>query len=175
MIRLCRIANLNITQAVKLPYLVDVVATRALGEAITEGAHEAWKYGVVTSQAWKHLDSPLAPTAFVVHDVPFSDEKKVDVAANASDGALSASEREIVDYVAKEFASLSASELGLMTKYMNPSIPAWGGNRLADTGSDAFERMSRDYQDLAREAAGVTLDSLRRTSRPAETLAEMLA
>jgi hypothetical protein len=175
LVRLCRIASLNITQAVKLPYLVDVVSKQVLGAPITGGAHEAWEYGVVTSQAWRHLDAPSPDSPFVVKSVAFSDEKRVSVKDDADESLLSDEERQIVDYVASEFAALPASELGMTTKFMNPRIARWGNNHAADMSSNAFERMSWDYQAMAKDAASMTLDSLRRHSRPVETIEEMLA
>ena len=89
MIRLCRGANLNKTQAVKLPYLVDVVATHVLGMPITEGSHQAWDHGVVTSQAWRHLDKcGHTSYPFSVEPVPFSEEQRIRVAEGVRDTGL---------------------------------------------------------------------------------------
>ncbi|HEV3460033.1 MAG TPA: hypothetical protein VHG32_26095, partial [Thermoanaerobaculia bacterium] len=80
MVRLCRGVRLNKTQAVKLPYLVDVLATRHLGKAITEGRHEAWDHGVVTKQAWRHLDRcETGDSVFRLKTVRHSEEKRVEL------------------------------------------------------------------------------------------------
>src|SRR4051812_44426009 len=81
LIRLAKIGPINMTHAVKLPYLVDVVANHVLGKPITEGHHEAWKWGVVTSEAWRYLsDADKDPGAsFQVESVPFAEEKRITV------------------------------------------------------------------------------------------------
>lgn len=166
MIRLCSGSTLNKTQAVKLPYLVDVVATHVLGAPITEGAHQAWELGVVTSEAWHYLDKcDPASSAFQIEPVPFSEEQRIQVAPEAQSAVNLTREQEaIVDFVKAEFGSMLANELGFMTKVMNPSIRSWGVNRPADVGQDAYDRMSAEYQTMAAMAASVTLEQLRRTS-----------
>lgn len=176
MIRLCRSAKLNKTQAVKLPYLVDVVATHLLGIPITEGSHQAWDHGVVTRQAWRHLDRcGRTPDKFRIEAVPFSEEQRIRVADGVTEVGLTPEQEAIVDVVVREFASIPAGELGLMTKLMNPGIGSWGINRRADTGEDAYERMSSEYQEMARSAASLTLDSLRRNSIPITSIEDVVA
>jgi len=176
MVRLCTAARLNKTQAVKLPYLVDVVAKHVLGRRITEGNHEAWQYGVVSSEAWRYLDScEETPALFELDTVPFSEEKRVRVVRETESLALSPEELKVVDYVAEEFAHIPAVALGQITKLMNPSVTSWGGNSRADIGEDAYERMSDEYQDMANDVVGVTLEQLRRDSRPANSVEEALA
>ena len=51
LIRLGRAATLNVTQAVKLPYLMDVIAVHVLGRRITEASHKTWDKGIVTNEA----------------------------------------------------------------------------------------------------------------------------
>ncbi len=49
--RLCeRLGFLNKTQAVKLPYLVDVMAKHLLGRRLAETRFEAWDQGVVAPE-----------------------------------------------------------------------------------------------------------------------------
>jgi hypothetical protein len=176
MLRLCSSAELNKTQAVKLPYLVDVVANHVLGRAITEGQHEAWQYGVVTSEAWRFLDvCDGDPGLFVLEPVPFSEEKRVLPASEEPVDTLSPEEQRIVDFVAEEFASIQAGQLGLVTKLMNPAITSWGANGKADLGEDAYERMSADYQEMASDVMYLGLDSLRRNSRRISGAEEALA
>lgn len=176
MLRLCNSAELNKTQAVKLPYLVDVVANHVLGRAITEGRHEAWQYGVVTSEAWRFLDGCEDDQGlFALEPVPFSEEKRVLPTSLEPAGALSPEEQRIVDFVAEEFAAVQAGQLGLVTKLMNPSIVSWGANGKADLGEDAYERMSAEYQEMASDVMHLGLDSLRRSSRRISSAEEALA
>jgi len=165
LVRLCKQAPapLNITKAVKLPYLVDVLACRVLGREITEGHHETWEHGVVTSEAWHYLHSCPVASAFSVHTIPFSEEIRIEVLGTSSaDDLLSEEERRIVDFAAEEYSLLQAWELGLMTKRMNPGVSAWGRNHGASVGADAFERMSPDYLEMADMVDGVSLAQLRR-------------
>jgi uncharacterized phage-associated protein len=167
MARLCYGVKLNKTQAVKLPYLVDVLATHHLGRPITEGRHEAWDHGVVTKQAWKHLDK-CDPTysAFRLRPLPNSEETRVTIAAATAKSLaaqLTDDELAIVDYVRDTFGSIPAGELGRVTKLMNPEIPRWGGtgaNLPADTSADAYERSTPEYLAMARRAAALTDDDL---------------
>jgi uncharacterized phage-associated protein len=176
LIRLAKDEKLNVTQAVKLPYLVDVVAERFLGRPITEGTHQAWKYGVVTIEAWRHLDrAGNGPSAFSVEPVRWSEEKRVKVVEDAQAGGLTQEEEQVVDVVAAHFAKVWATELGSMTKRMNPHIRSWGSNQRADTGADAYDRMSREYQEMAEAAASWTLDSLRSSSEPVGDIEEAIA
>lgn len=168
LVRLCQRSPkpLNTTQAVKLPYLVDVLALHVLGRPITQGHHQAWKHGVVTTEAWEHLSYRPKASVFEVRPVPFSEETRVDVASDAAEQELTEEERRIVDFVAEEYADVSAAELGQLTKLMNPAISSWGGNRSADVSENAYERMSPEYLEMAEAVAGVTLEQLRRESRP---------
>jgi uncharacterized phage-associated protein len=175
LIRLGRDRRLNLTQAVKLPYLVDVVARHLLGEPITEGTHQAWEMGVVTREAWHYLKKRQDSPTFHLEDVPTSDEKRLVVDAEGED-VLTPDERAVVDAVADEFAGFQAGELGRLTKLMNPDIRAWGPtNRPASLGEDAYERLSEDYQGMAEDAASVTLDRLRRDSVPVEDIRDAIA
>lgn len=178
MVLLCRGTQLNKTQAVKLPYLVDVLATRLLGKPITEGQHEAWDHGVVTRQAWRHLDQcESGHSVFRLKAVQHSEEKRVELlpAASGLDGRLSAAERAIVDYVRETYGSVPAGELGKMTKVMNPEIDRWGDNLRADLGPNAYDRMTPEYQEMARRIAWVTDEELRRHSVPVVNLEDAIA
>jgi len=175
-VRLCkRVPHpLNTTQVVKLPYLVDVLASHVLGQAITGGHHQAWKHGVVTSEAWQHL-SHGPSSVFRVHPIRFSEETEVEVLDESSEEILSDDERRIVDFVAEEYAFVSATELGLLTKRMNPAIRSWGGSRAADLSEDAYERMSPQYLEMAESVAEVSLDRLREESRPVASPEDVIA
>lgn len=177
LVGLCRKAArpLSITQAVKMPYLVDVLAQQVLGRPITEGRHEAWKYGVVTAEAWHYLQNLPAETPFEVSPVPFADEIRVEAPGTSFENGLSSEEARIVDFVAEEYAYFSALALGEMTKRMNPQIPSWGANRAADVGGDAYERMSPEYLEMIDAVAPLSLQELRRASRPLTSAEDVLA
>ncbi len=169
--------KLNKTQAVKLPYLVDVVAQRVLGRPITEGHHQAWEHGVVTAEAWRYLDKGDESSVFFLEPVPWSEEKRVRLNEDCKPGTseLTDQEQRIVDSVIAEFAETPAGELGRMTKRMNPQITSWGRNGMADTGTDAYDRMSPEYQEMAEAASSWTLDRLRMESEPVTDLEEAVA
>jgi uncharacterized phage-associated protein len=177
LVGLCRKAPkpLSITQAVKMPYLVDVLAQAVLGRPITEGSHESWKYGVVTSEAWHYLQNLPEGTPFSVADVPFTEEIRVEAPGASSQTGLSEEEARIVEFVAEEYSYYSAIALGEMTKRMNPQVPSWGANRTADVGGDAYERMSPEYLEMVEAVAPLSLQELRRSSRPLTSAEDVFA
>lgn len=179
LVRLAKAASsLNITHAVKLPYLVDVIANRVLGKPITEGHHEAWTHGVVTSEAWHYLThAEVDPgSVFSVEPVPFSEEKRITLLVpDADEDELSDAERRVVDYAISEFMNVWAKDLGEMTKIMNPAIRRWGTNKPADIGLDAYDRMSAEYQAMSRLASSWTLDRMRRSSEPLGDVEDAIA
>jgi len=183
LVRLCHNAEprtLTITQAVKLPYLVDVMAARVLGTPITEGTHQAWDHGVVTSELWHHLDglgarNTVEASTFTTRNVPFSESKLIEATEQASDAALSEEELRIVDFVSTEYGSLSATELGLMTKYMNPAMVSWGSNRAAKVNEDAYIRMTPDYQEMAQTINDTSFEAMAKSAQPMERSRDVLA
>lgn len=174
LLRLGKAASLNTTQAVKLPYLVDVVANNVLGRRITEGTHEAWQYGVVTAEVWHYLEHAESPVLHM-EPVPFSEEKRLVIDADPAPDELTLDEQRIVDFVAEEFSTVRAMELGKITKFMNPEIPSWGSNRAPGLGEDAYDRMNQDYLDMAEQVASLTLDRLRRESETVEDIEDVIA
>ncbi|HYU33237.1 MAG TPA: hypothetical protein VEW48_13840 [Thermoanaerobaculia bacterium] len=55
--RLCdRLGPMYKTQAVKLPYLVDVIAKNTLGHVIAGGTYQAWEHGVVTREVYRFVE-----------------------------------------------------------------------------------------------------------------------
>jgi uncharacterized phage-associated protein len=175
-VRLGKAASLNVTQAVKLPYLVDVAAMRALGHRITEGTHQAWDHGVVTKEVWHFLDKCEDSPLFHLEAVRWSEEKRVVIDAEEPASALAPEEQQVVDFVAREFAAIRAGSLGRMTKLMNPGISTWGkSNYTADLGPEACDRMSADYLRMADQAASVTLDQLRSASSPVYDIEDAVA
>jgi len=176
LVRLCRgrLEPLHITQAVKLPYLADVLAQRVLGRPITEGSHETWQYGVVTAEAWHHFLDPAAP--FAVTAVPFPEGRRVTVDEEADDSALDADEKRIVDYVLDEYGACTASELGFMTKFMNPRVRSRGtSRRSADVHDEAYLRMTPEYQEMAQTIESLNFESMLASSTPMESPEDVLA
>lgn len=168
LVRLCRQAPkpLNVTQAVKLPYLVDVVANHVLGHRVTDGHHQAWEHGVVAAEAWNYFKARPVDSSFELTPVTYSEETRVQVEEDAAEALLDEDERRIVDFVAEEYAYVSATELGRLTKRMNPAVRVWGSNHEADVSENAYERISWDYQEMVEAVSHVSLDRLRRESRP---------
>ncbi len=172
--QLCEDGQLNVTQAVKLTYLVDVVAEHVLGRRITEGRHKAFQHGVVTSEAWRHLNRlGEGPSLFRLE--PYDEERKVKIVHEPPGGLLTEEERQVVACIRAEFGRVRASELGLITKRMNPTISSWGSGRLADTGEDAYDRMSPEYQEMARAVDQWTVEELARQSMPIADIEEAIA
>jgi uncharacterized phage-associated protein len=165
LIRLTKDAPLSITQVVKLPYLIDVVANHILGRPITEGQHQTWKYGVVTSEAYNYLNEieDDADSAFQVKGALYSDQREVRAVRDPAP-VLTLEEERIVALVLQQYSDERATELGTMTKRMNPDVTSWGNKRPADIGPDAYDRMSDDYQAMAAEAERWSLDRLLRES-----------
>jgi hypothetical protein len=153
---------------------VDVIAMHVLGRRITEGTHEAWDHGVVTSEMWHYLDKCEDSPVFHLEAVPWSEEKRVVIDIEDRASRLTPEELAVVDFVAEEFA-LRAGELGRLTKLMNPEVSKWGSNRAADLGPDAYDRLSEDYQRMAALVASLTLDQLRRSSTPVEDIEDAVA
>lgn len=154
--RLCQqLGALTTTRAVKLPYLVDVVAAQTLGAPITGGTHETWDHGVVTREVWSyiqhggHIHDP-----FEISKHSFSAEGGKQIAlAGEPDDDLNAEELAIVDWVAQSYGNLDAASLGRLTKSLNThlDVNAWGKNRPAAMNDAAYARLSDGYQNfLAR-------------------------
>ncbi len=120
------------TTAVKLPYLVDVVARHALGRSITEGSHQTWDFGVVTSEVFQ----------FMTHGMGAGYK------FNVEPDALSHQEKEVVDYVVDSYGGMTAGKLGALTKALNTDLDKseWGTNRVAETGEDAYARLAPEWQ-----------------------------
>jgi uncharacterized phage-associated protein len=145
LVRLCRGRSMSMTQAVKLPYFVDVVAQHALGRLIVGATYEAWDYGVVAKEAWIMLHHDIPPSLTVeIH--PYY-ETGFSVRAAAGPSTLTAEEAEIVDFVAEKYLAQSAAALGKLTKDMNPHIPpdGWGTNQQASTDGEAYFRLSDEW------------------------------
>ena len=142
LVRLCQGQSISMTHAVKLPYVVDVVARHALGRPLVDATYEAWDYGVAAKEAWVMLH--YAPPSSLVVEIHPHCESGFSVRSSAASAGLTPEEAEIVDFVAENYRGLSASSLGRLTKDMNPQIPGeeWGTNQRASTDGDAYLRLS---------------------------------
>jgi Protein of unknown function (DUF4065) len=147
--RLCeRLGVLSMTHAVKLPYLVDVVATHLLGRRITGGTHQTWQLGVVTSEVWFYAQrggDPNDPFIFK-NSNQYEGGKRIYVAGEP-EVDLSPSEADIVDAVADLWGQYETTRLGRFTKALNTHLPGsvWGRNEPAALGEEAFARLSSGW------------------------------
>ena len=155
-----RLGPMTKTKAVKLPYLVDVVARHTLGRRITEGTHQTWDYGVVTREAYRFFTHESGEPLFKVEPHPYS-EGGVLISLDQAPPSLEDEEREIVDYVAETYGEMDAGQLGALTKALNTEIEAsaWG-EPIEDVDAylkdalSVYERPSLSA-DLARQSIRV--------------------
>jgi uncharacterized phage-associated protein len=168
--RLCgELGPLFKTHAVKLPYLVDVLAKRFLGHAITEGRHEAWELGVVTREVYQAITLDRLGPDFLLEEHRFSESgRRVRLRQEASPTDLSADELAIVDYVARCYGRLPAEQLGTLTKLLNTDLPAeaWGTNALARVDCEAAARLDEAWQKLGRRLPALDLEDRNLWSEP---------
>jgi uncharacterized phage-associated protein len=146
--RLCeKLGSLYKTQAVKLPYLVDVIAVKELGRRITEAKFEAWKQGVVARDAWIGVTYPREGCVFQIDQPDYDEGWTIRLDGNPSP-RLSPEELEVVDFVAERYGSMTAQDLGTLTKALNPEIPRerWGSNAQPAINEDAYARLSEGWQ-----------------------------
>ena len=153
--RLCeKLGVLTKTQAVKLPYLVDVAAKAVIGSEVTHSRYEAWALGVVCVEAWGATKNGEETGVLSVEEVPYSefDSKRIRLAGTIPP-VLSQDELAVVDYIAEEFGSLDFIELGMVTKRMNVEIPLeqWGSNKAPRVDSESFSRMGASWQRALTE------------------------
>lgn len=164
------LGTVTITKALKLPYLVEVVAEHVLGRRITEATFEAWDYGVVTREVWD-LAREGGGDRFKVGEHFYSEGgRTVALAAGAEPPELEPDELAVVGYVVEQFGHLTAGDLGDLTKSMNPDFAAeeWGSNRRPATGDDAFARLSPSWLDLWRRLPDLDLDDASLWGEPIE-------
>ena len=164
--RICeRLGSVNKTQAVKLPYLADTISSMVLGRPITGAVHETWQHGVVCRPLYELLTERTGDERFSVKPrLGFEGEYMVSLARSpVASNDLEDVEQAIVDHVVDEFGHMTATDLGLLTKRMNPTIPpsAWGARRIADVSENAYERLTPAYQEMATELETISLAQLR--------------
>lgn len=160
LVRLCeQIGPVTKTKAVKLPYLVDVVANHVLGHRITEGTHETWDYGVVTREVYRAITHEDVSPDFVVEAHNYSEGGQLLKPGAATSSVLDKAELRVVDEVARAFGRLDAGGLGQLTKALNTdlAVSTWGSNERAAVDEDAFARLSAGWQSFARKLADLDL------------------
>jgi hypothetical protein len=158
--RLCeRLGDLCKTQAVKLPYLVDVVASHALGRTITAAKHQTWKRGVVTKEAYVFMTYQQNDSVFAFSNEWYELGKHLRLVGKPRI-SLSAEEQVIVDFVADEFGHLGYKQLGQLTKNMNTHLTTedWGANTPAAVDEDSYARLSPGWQAFCRRLASIDLN-----------------
>lgn len=158
---LSEVGELSKTQAVKLPYLVDVVAFKVLGHRITEGKYEPWQYGVVATEVYdlitdaRHGGEALDDTPFEVEEPRGYEDRQILRLAKGSNGAeaLTDEEREIVEFVGIQYAHMSPSDLGELTKEMNPHVKNWPSGRTVHVDARAYEHLPVEWDAVDAEIA----------------------
>jgi hypothetical protein len=170
--RLCeRLGPLYSTQAVKLPYLVDVIAKSVLGHQIAEGTYQAWEHGVVTKEVFRFIKhEPDADSVFSVRPHRYSEGgKQISLVRRPRlEQILTPDELAVVDLVADRYGAIPPEELGYLTKRLNTEIPTdqWGSNHSALVDEEAFLRLSPAWQTLGKRIASADLDDRSRWSEP---------
>jgi uncharacterized phage-associated protein len=162
------------TQAVKLPYLVDLVSVGVFGHPITDAKYEAWEQGVVAPEIWKtlkHNDGGLLFEPSDEADPHPLYRLQTDKAEKLGVG-LTEEEREIVAYVAEEFGSMPQAELGQLTKHLNPDISDWGGSWSSspsvEPDEDSYARLSQARRDFLKRLPTMDLDDQSKWEGPVE-------
>lgn len=152
--RLCeRLGVLSMTQAAKIPYLVDIVAKHVLGAPLTEGTHQTWKMGVVTREVWVYAQKGgNVNDPFIIKDSNQYPGGKRIYAGGEPDIELTPEQLEIVDVVADIWGGYDADRLGRLTKALNTHLggEVWGDNRPAAVDADAFARLSAGWEAFNR-------------------------
>lgn len=170
--RLCdKLGPVFTTQAVKLPYLVDVIASQVLGHSIGGATYEAWEHGVVAREVFRFVEHEAeADEVFHVEPHQYSESGKlISLAADIDlSPVLSPEELAVIDFVADEYGSIAPEQLGHLTKLLNTEMPpeAWGTNAGAAVNQDAFLRLSPSWQELCQRISEEDLDDRRKWSEP---------
>ena len=172
LVRLCgRLGPLFSTQAVKLPYLVDVIANQILGKPIANGTYQTWEHGVVTKEVFRFIKHGAENNeVFRVEPHQYSESgKRISLACEVDlSSVLSPDELAVIDFVADEYGSIAPEQLGHLTKRLNTEKPpeAWGTNADAAVDEDAFLRLSPEWQDLCQRIGEENLEDRAKWGEP---------
>lgn len=144
--RLCELrGSLNGSQAVKFPYLVDVISKQVLGRPITNERHETWRYGVVAPKVFRFIKYPPdGEIDFEITADEFSSARTIRLAGRSSiELVLTADEIEVIDFVADEYGDFDVQSLGALTKAMNgwAAPDQWGQNLPAHVNGEAYSQL----------------------------------
>ncbi len=149
LVRLCqKLGPLSKTKAVKLPYLVDVVARHYLGRPVSDATYQTWEHGVVGRELYAFTTYGEPGVRFSFREHPYSESGRlIEVKDPPTEVPLGTEELQIVDAVADSYGSLDAARLGLLTKSLNTHLgdKAWGSNHRAEMGEDAFARLNAGW------------------------------
>jgi hypothetical protein len=169
------------TKAVKLPYLVDLVAKQLLGHRVThDTTYQAWDYGVVAREVFSFISHSDGDAVFAIEPHNYSEGGLQIRLRSEVSPDLSPDEQRVVDFVAEEYGRLDAASLGLLTKRLNSQLApeSWGSNQAAALDEDAFAKLSEGWQALAEnlETLDITDRSLwgERIDNPREHLRKAL-
>ena len=115
--RLCeRLGPLFSTQAVKLPYLVDVMANHLLGQPIANGTYQTWEHGVVAKEVFRFIKHGARETAadalFRIEPHSYSESGKRIALSGTVDlrSALTPEEIAVIDFVADEYGHIAPEQ-----------------------------------------------------------------
>ena len=168
--RLCYRGSLLKTQAVKLPYLVDVVAKSVLEHTIANGTYQTWEHGVVAREVYRFIEHEAdGNDLFKVRRHAHSEGgKKIALAGSPWFDPLSPEEIAVVDAVADLYGKMPPEALGYLTKQMNTEIAPeeWGSNHAAPVDEDAFLRLCPDWQRLCARINTEDLNDRTRWGEP---------
>lgn len=154
--RLCQErGDLWTTQAVKLPYLVDLVAMHVLGHRLTRSHHKTWTYGVVTARAWGLIKKQEGGRYFEVYGDPYAEGARLRLLDHSVVERLTDEETAIVDFVAQEFGDMTPADLGQLTKDLNPEVDQWGGRQAIELSEDAYRRLPAWYGEDEADALAI--------------------
>lgn len=165
-----RLGPLYTTQAVKLPYLVDVIARHILGAALTRATYEAWGHGVVAKEVYAFVNYDEPGPLFTVTPHQRNGELLGLAGDSPAENELTECELDIVDFVAEEYGRIHVDQLGKITKRMNTEIPPeeWGDNAPALLDDEAYLRLNPQWQGLCEAIRRVDLDDRTKWSEPIE-------
>ncbi len=169
--RLCeRLGPLFKTQAVKLPYLVDVVAKNVLGHPIANATYQTWEHGVVAREVYRFIEHEAQESdLFKVSKHPYSEGgKTIKLAGAPRLDPLTPEEVAVVDAVADLYGKMPPEALGYLTKQMNTEVAPeeWGSNQRASLEEDAYLRLSPEWQRLYNRINAEDLDDRSRWGAP---------
>jgi uncharacterized phage-associated protein len=159
------------TQAVKLPYLVDVIAKNTLGHLIADGTYQAWEHGVVTKEVYSFVERAISgDELFSVEKHDYSESgKRISLATKKpSYNDLTLDELAVIDTVADLYGEVPPEDLGYLTKQINTQIhpDSWGKNGTASVGEEAFFRLGAGWQSLCSRISVEDLDDRSQWSAP---------